>query len=739
MTGVKKWLRQMAGVSKTSIKRQVLVLVLASGLVTFLATLALFGYTLVALQKTLSHEERLVEESAAQSVGDFAASWGKDWLRTLAEQEADYMGRELMVNGEDVECLADSITRLMRAKEYYGERRLINSRESSDIMTGTPYIHYSPGVTGEDQELAEEIGKVGNFVDVLLPMSRSYVGYHTSLFVASRKGYMLCVDIHRGGLEESIYATPQQRDDFVANYDPRQRPWYKMAQEKGGLVYTYVYRGEDGLLVMTCAMPYYDENGFAGVVGIGGSIEDLQRQVTNASIGDTGISFALDGKGNVVMSSSSKGVLAAKSEGADLRENPEPTLAEAARRMTAGENDVTKVMVEGEEYYLAFAPLENLGWSFGTLISRGEVTDPVNQARERVHEKMEASLALMSEAFVSAALTGLLLLLPLVLVAFYASGALAGRLTQPIRNLADGVREIASGNLDKTLEIHTGNEIEHLAECFNGMTAELKEHIQRLSEVAAKEERTRTELEVATRIQAGMLPAALKTTPHREKYDLCASMHPAREVGGDFYDFYFVDDDTLAITVADVSDKGVPAALFMVIAKTLLKDQALLQGREKLARAVAEANDALVQSNQAFMFVTVFTGLLHLPTGKFTYVNAGHNPPLLRRRKGYEYLSKAPNPVLGVQDGMEFKAEELTLAPGDALLLYTDGVTEAMNEEGKFFGEALLKEKLDEAGAAGAADMLVAVHGAVHSFAGEASQSDDITMLALVYKENKQL
>lgn len=733
MIFIKKHILRLAEKSRSSMRRQVLLLVLASGAVTFLTALVLFGYTIGGLKDTMAQEGKVMEESAGRSVGDFAGSWDRMWLKRITEHEADYMDRELTVNGEDVEFLAESLNLLLKSRAYYSERQLASSREEPDITSGMPYIHFSPGVVA-DGALAEEIGKVANFVDVLMPMSMSYKGYHTSIFAASRKGYMLCVDILPGAPGRSIYPTARAREDFIATYDPRERLWYKKAQAQGGLVYTGGFEGADGLLEMACAMPYYDEEGFAGVVGIGTTIDDMQRQVTSTVIGDTGISFAMDDTGDIAFSSSKDGLLSATPGHFDVREAEEPTLAEAARRMVAGESDVVQVMLEGEEYYLAFAPLKNLGWSYGTLMSTGVVQAPVDQARARVHEHMEGFQELIDETFAQAALKGLLLLLPLMLIAAYASGAMAARLTRPLRLLADGVREIAAGNLDKKLDIHTGNEVEHLAICFNSMTEELKEQIKRLSEAAAKEEHARTELEVAARIQAGMLPAVLKEAPLQNKFDLCASMHPAKEVGGDFYDFYFVNEDTLAITVADVSDKGVPAALFMVIAKTLLKDQALLQGPENLARAVAAANDALVQSNQAFMFVTMFTGLLHLPTGKFTYVNAGHNPPLICKGGEPVYLPKAKNPVLGVMGGMDFVAEKLTLGKGEGIFLYTDGVTEAMNAEGGFFGEARLQEALRETAGCSAADTLGSVQQAVHGFAAGHSQSDDITMLALIYK-----
>ena len=741
MKGIKTWLRRMADYSRASIRRQVLFLVLACGCGSFLVALLLFGYSLHGLQEVLEAEGRDIEGVVAESAGDLAGTRTRDWLRAVAENEAAHMDKELKVISEDVEFMADSMTMLMQSRDKHGMRQLVNAREVADIASGTPYLHYSPQLAAEGigVELAAEIGQATNFVDVLVPMRKSYSEVHAAFVVASRKGYFICVDNIPGEPGQSIYPSAEARKAFLERYDFRQRPWYQVAQAKGECAFTDVFLGEEGYLVLGCAAPYYDEEGFAGVVSINGNVEDLQSQFKQIPIGRTGISFCLDSNGRVVLSSISEGLLAPGLQEVDLRENPEPTLAEAARRMTAGESDVVKVLVDGQEYYLAFAPMRIVGWSFGALIGRDEVLAPIQEVTALVHEKMKDFYEILGQTFAAGAGKALLLLLPLALVAFFTSGALADRLVRPIRALAEGVQEIAEGNLDKKLEIRTGNELEELASCFNEMTEDLKDYVQKLSQAAAKEERTRTELEVAARIQAGLLPAPLKPAVQAGRFGLSAFMEPAKEVGGDLYDFYFLDEDLLAVTVADVSDKGVPAALFMVMAKTLLKDQVMMRRNEKeLARAVAEANDALVQSNTAFMFVTAFIGILHLPTGNFTYVNAGHNPPLLCRRGRTEYLPKARNPILGVRGGMAFAAENLTLQRGDSLFLYTDGVTEARDGAKGFFGEQRLQEVLSSTAGQGAGVQMEAVRERLAAFVGEAAQSDDITMLALAYGQKDE-
>lgn len=239
------------------------------------------------------------------------------------------------------------------------------------------------------------------------------------------------------------------------------------------------------------------------------------------------------------------------------------------------------------------------------------------------------------------------------------------------------------------------------------------------------------ELEIAQRMQASILPRA--ALPLRE-VELASLMVPAKEVGGDFYDYFQPTPDTLAVVVADVSGKGVPAALFMAVSRTLLKANAMANARPD--EAMTRLNDQLCEENEQMMFVTAFFALLHLRTGHVQYVNAGHNPPLWVQASGTTWLPKGENPALAVIDGVPYRSGELQLAPGDALLLYTDGVTEATRADGTLFGEAALAAALHVASTQGGtvAHWPEQVLAAVRAFEAGAPQADDITCLALRYQ-----
>ena len=262
----------------------------------------------------------------------------------------------------------------------------------------------------------------------------------------------------------------------------------------------------------------------------------------------------------------------------------------------------------------------------------------------------------------------------------------------------------------------------------------------RQAEAASETERISAELNVANHIQTSMLPNLFPAFPDREEFDIFASMTPAKEVGGDFYDFFMVDERHLAIVIADVSGKGVPAALFMVIGKTLIKDHTQ-EGRD-LGEVFTEVNELLCESNSEGLFITAFEGVLDLVSGEFVYVNAGHEMPFICKAGGdFEPYKIRAGFVLAGMEGMKYKAGSMTLAPGDKIFQYTDGVTEATNAANELYGMERLGSILGSVKRGTPREILPAVKRDIDEFVGEAPQFDDITMLCLEFRgktEDKQ-
>ena len=282
-------------------------------------------------------------------------------------------------------------------------------------------------------------------------------------------------------------------------------------------------------------------------------------------------------------------------------------------------------------------------------------------------------------------------------------------------------------------DVNPRNEIGQLSEDVVELTKELDQHMAEIAAISAEKERIGAEMSLASKIQASILPHEFPPFPDRHEFELYASMDPAREVGGDFYDYYFVDDDHLCLVIADVSGKGVPAALFMMIAKAVLQSCAML-GKGP-AEILTKTNEAFCSKNQVEMFVTVWVGILELSTGKLRAANAGHEYPVLKRPNGrFEVLKDKHSLVLGAIDGVVYKEYELQLEPGAKLFVYTDGAPEATDADDNMFGMQRMVDALNAEPEASPERILRNVRAAVNEFVKDAEQFDDLTMLCLEYK-----
>jgi len=295
-----------------------------------------------------------------------------------------------------------------------------------------------------------------------------------------------------------------------------------------------------------------------------------------------------------------------------------------------------------------------------------------------------------------------------------------------IHRINHSLSEITDGNLDVTVDVRSNEEFSSLSDDINSTVDTLKRYI---ADAAA---RIDAELEFARAIQHSSLPSVFPPYPGRKEFELFASMRTAKEVGGDFYDFYLIDDKTLAFLIADVSGKGIPAAMFMMQSKTLLKSCA--ESGMSVEEVFTQANEKLCEGNDAGMFVTAWMGILDIDTGLVTFANAGHNPPLIRRSDGScEYLKTRPGFVLAGMESIRYRKNELQLMPGDMLYLYTDGVTEATDAANQLYGEYRLFDLLNKHGELQPQPLCENIITDVDKFTGEAPQFDDITMLCLKY------
>ena len=322
-----------------------------------------------------------------------------------------------------------------------------------------------------------------------------------------------------------------------------------------------------------------------------------------------------------------------------------------------------------------------------------------------------------------------------MLLILCAALVLGKRIVGPLNMITRRISELSEDNLEFRMEdaFRTGDEVQELAESFADISHKTVVYMDRVVKVTAEKERIGAELSLATDIQASMLPHIFPAFPDRREFDIYASMDPAKEVGGDFYDYFLIDDDHLCMVIADVSGKGVPAALFMMASKLILQSVAMLG--HSPAEILARTNDAICKGNEAQMFVTVWLGILELSTGRLTAANAGHEYPALMRPGGeFELYRDKHGFVIGGMDGLRYRQYDIQLEPGTKLFVYTDGLPEATDADVTQFGTQRMLQALNEAPNAAPEQILRNVRLAVDHFVKDAEQFDDLTMLCMEYK-----
>lgn len=457
-------------------------------------------------------------------------------------------------------------------------------------------------------------------------------------------------------------------------FDGKNTSWYQDAKAAEKLVVSDAYIDSFlQRLIVTFSVPCYQSDGtLAGVLAVDLLMDDLVKLINEIELEFDGYAMLLSETGKVVAAPQL------------TKENEEDTAyflgtkkKALLQKMEQSKHGIVESEIEGRDKYVVFSRIEMAGWNVVIVLDQNELMQTAKHGSESLWTVADEAKEQMTQQLIIACFLWAVVVVMVLLIILFQSKKTAGRISDPIEKLA-------------------------------------------------------AELDVATQIQASMLPCIFPPFPEREDIDIYASMTPAKEVGGDFYDFFLIDEDHLCMIMADVSGKGVPAALFMVVAKTLLKDN--VQSGKSIEKVFYRVNNQLCENNEAGMFVTVFLAVLELSTGRLTYVNAGHNPPLIKRKKGAtEWVDQPAGFVLAGMEGMEYEQGEVHLAPGDLFFAYTDGVTEAVNEQLKLYGNEQLFSAIDEAENVIAKYIIQSVDQQVRKFMGRAEQADDITMLALRY------
>ena len=523
-----------------------------------------------------------------------------------------------------------------------------------------------------------------------------------------------------GSMERRQLSVPEQ------NY--HDSPLFNLTLTTGTDVWLDPHLDKDGAKVMLCSysLPVHDPKG--RIVGalrveaspgwLAGQMQEIDRIVHERDrIPDDAehqpYSFLLDQDGDFMAHPDADRML----EKSYFDVNAQATRRDTSyvhigHAMLAGGKGREKTVIDGVPSYVYFAPIDKTGWSVGIVVPRSAVLSP----------GLQQGLFILG-----------MMLLGMLLIAL-ASRLMIRRTVQPLQYLARSAKEVAKGDFNTPLpEIRHQDEIGMLRDSFADMQTSLADYVRELTATTAQKASMESELSIAREIQLSMLPTDFTLSPGRDDLEIHASLTPAKAVGGDFYDF-LVRDGRLFFCIGDVSGKGVPSALVMSIISTQFRS--LSSTEDKPEKIVSVINASSKDRNATMMFATLFVGILDPDTGVLSYCNAGHNAPVLIGKERC-FLKVESNLPVGVDTEWKYKGQQLTLAPGKTLLLYTDGLTEAENGNHDQFGERRILDVLEKSGAADPETLVRELADAVHAFTEPAEQSDDLTMLAIRYLGKK--
>ena len=681
------------------------------------------------LLTTLTSETSVKQqEKTSEIISETMSTVTRKSMERNTEMEAqitDEMFRDISAR---VQMVADYATKIFAEPDSYLPQAYNGPDASKDGILFAQII-WADGVDPSDPAIAERAGLVSNLSGMMMSLCEAMDS--DNIYVGMPEGFFLSVNrTSSQWLEE---------DGKVKSYDARERFWYKQAVEAGGLVFSDLeVDANTGELSVVCAMPVYAPDGeVAAVVGSDLFLHAMEETV-QGFVSDGGYVWIVNQNGHVIYSPNSDLLRLNESKNApDLRESENTELAALVRDAMAGKTDVSVLNVNEHAYYMLGVPIETVGWTLFSAFPKDtvdQVESTLIGTYEQITEDARSSYWQKNkESMISSVILMLLLTVAAAAVALF----LGKRITKPLNTITERIAALKGENLEFKMEdtYRTGDEIEVLAESFADLSHRTVEYMDQVKTATAEKERISTELHMAKRIQESMLPHLFPPFPDRKEFDLYATMDPARDVGGDFYDFFLVDPDHLCMVMADVSGKGIPAALFMMISKTILQNCAMLG---KSAGTVLEkTNEALCSNNQTEMFVTVWIGILEISTGKMTCSNAGHEYPVMYTREGdgaFSLIKDRHGFVIGGMECTKYKEYELQMKPGDKLFVYTDGVPEATDCSGKMFTTEQMVQTLNTVKDGSPEEVLATVQEAVGEFVGEAEQFDDLTMLCLEYK-----
>ncbi len=704
--------------------RFVVILVFCMGL----AFLLMSRIQVAQLKKAVKSEEQKQSELIEGEFSESMQEVTRDTLLQLSIWAADKTDDEFWVLDHDLRVLGLQVEDVFRHPENYA--RIPVSRPEKE-NEGTFALQLLCGGDYEDiaPETMEMLERLANLEPMMKEIVRGNEGYTLDCYISTPDEVTLAMDDLSGGKFDET--------GKLKAYVPSTRPWYQGAVELGDMyissaVHSFFYHFNE----VVYGYPVYVDGELVAVLEASTRLGIIETKMAERNVGEEGFSVLISKGGQLVCSQREKGELMMREDLAeDIRGSVNPQLVQLIDQALAGGSGVTVVEVDGEQYLASYGPLRTVGWTQITFASVKEMAEPTNRLLKTMEESTDHVMQTLAKDFKLHSILLILGLLAFMQTAILMVSFLAKKRVKPIQQMTEAVEQFVDEDMAFEMKAvyRTGDEIEKLAVSFEFMSEKMKQYVAEIVENTAEKERIQAEMEAASQIQVKMLPVIQPDFYEQPGYELYAMMDTAKAVGGDLYDFYYLDDDRLVIMIGDVSGKGITAALFMALSKQMIKAQMLLHDGDLVA-AMNEANKRLCEESADSMFVTVWIGILKLSTGELEFVNAGHPYAAVKRGDG-EFVQEADqhSMLMGALKFAVYKRNVTTLQKGDVVYLYTDGVTEAHDKEEALFGDERFLSALNRDKNASPEDLDRTVRADIREFVEEAEQYDDITTVCFKY------
>ncbi len=694
---------------KSSIENRVFSVIAGISLVCIIITSAIAYFGVFKMSgKFIDINKEMIDHAAENSRQSIEELTDKELL-LISTGKAQYIEEMFARYEVYLENIGAHASDMNESPEGFSEKPYhisFDAKAGSEI----PFLLYSSDADAEN--LSYEAGVTAN-IGTTLQRITSGDDVISDAYYATESG-LFFVSSNKNFLSEN------------KGFDHKQREWYQNAKKSGELCISEIHSDPFGREEIICiTKPVYSKGGeFIGVAGINIRADKFSKQLNCEEFHDC--RFA-------IFSESGEMIIANTEWPTEKSESIDEFISEHQdiyNDIIKKESGTKNINVGERHIHIAHTKLKSHKWIVVAYINNEiAMTPSVILENGFTALSNEASEDIMKYTLIICVF-GLVSLVLLLVFTYILGNTLSKRITKPIVTLTNSVKNIAHGNLDFNCDIKTGDEIEDLSDAFGNMTESLKEYIDKVKSESKAKEHHKAELEIAKKIQMSILPNNAKDFDANTEFEIATSIIPAKGVGGDFYDYFMVDDEHLAITIADVSGKGVPAALFMMISKTLINNKT--KPDMSPGEILTEVNRLLCINNDAAMFVTAFLGILNIKTGEFRYSNAGHTPPFVYRYKeGFDNLSVTKNLFLAGVEETIYKTDSITLCKGDMIFLYTDGVTEASTKEKKQYGKKRLYNLLNSFAAEHMTleEIIANITEDIYEFVYGAEQTDDITML----------